>query len=193
MRHVLLLSLLSILASVAFSERANAQSYPPVQPDLWRGPRASACAQFDRSKAQTCNFNPGVIGTRDSEDCRHYRENGNGTVTILCPEDRPDYYWMIRVASVARTCGENGIGCIGAYFRREGGGCTYRVIPDYRARGTYDVYAAELPSEWRVLIFRAGEGSHRAYEHQHRDQERFEFANLRNPYRQADPCRYSGD
>lgn len=165
----------------------------PVRPDAWHGPRQATCAQFDRSKPPVCNVNPNVTVYRDSTDCRTYRENGNGTVSILCPEDAPNYYWMLRVASVARTCGENGRDCIGAYFRREHGRCTYRVIPDGYPRGVYDVPVSSLPSEWRVLIFKAGESGNRSYANQVRDQERFALYNERQPHRSQDPCRYSGN
>lgn len=176
---------------LATSSEAFGQTYPPVQPDPWRGPRTFRCAEFVRTLAPLCNFNPATSGTRGSADCRTYRDNG-GTVTIMCPEDDPRYAWLQRLAAVSRTCGENGIGCIGALFKREGDRCVYRVVPDNYPRGLYDVPVSSLPNEWRLLLFRQGQGiAHRSFESEHRSQERFALANVRKPYGQQDPCRYN--
>lgn len=184
--------ILGVFFALSLPAPAHSQEYPPVEPNYWRGPRVAVCAEFDRTKPPTCNTNPAGVSFRDSNDCRTYRENGDGTVTILCPEDHPRYYWMIRVAAVARTCGEDGLNCIGAFFKREYDQCTYRVVPDHYPRGRFDIRVSELPYEWRILIYRQGEGrSHRDFDSQHRRQERYALYNASHPWRSQDPCRAS--
>ncbi len=180
----------ALIVVVVWATAASAQTIAPVEPDYWRGPRNSVCSNFNVALPQVCNTNPNGVSFRDSPDCRTYRENGNGTVTILCPEDHPSYYEMIRVADVARTCGEGGVQCIGAYFKRDGEQCTYRVIPDGEARGPYDVPVSSLMYEWRVRIYLQGRPSHSSFESQWQDQERFRLYNLRYPHRAQDPCRW---
>ncbi|MDQ1300063.1 MAG: hypothetical protein QG636_731 [Patescibacteria group bacterium] len=179
------------MALAASAETVRAQSYPPVQPDPARGSRYPSCVQIDRTRPEVCNFNPGVIGDRASPDCRTYRDNG-GTVTILCPENHPRYWELQRLSAAARMCGENGFACRGAYFKREGNRCTYRVVPDGWAPGPFDVHVSDMPNERRILIYRPGEGrSHRDYESQHTRQVRYALRNESGRGSYQDPCRAS--
>lgn len=184
---VLLMLVISAFMWLALNTPSHAQM---VAPDPWRGPRDAVCVDFDRSLPELCNVNPARQVYREGTDCRRFVDNGNNTVTILCSEDHPRYYEMIRVAAVARTCGENAVGCIGAFFDREYSSCVLRVIPDHWNPGPYDVRVSDLFYEWRIRLYRQGEGiAFQNYESRHRRQQRYALYNEQHPWRWGDPCR----
>lgn len=173
------------------SQRTRPTSEPPVQlrPDPRRGPRYAQCTQFDRSRPMVCNTNPALPSGR--ENCPT-RRNTNGTLSYVCPEDRPGYAEAQRQGDFARSCGENGFACVGAYFKREYERCTYRIVPDHYPVGQFDVRVSDVQYQQRLLVYRPGEGrAHQDFESQYNRQVRYQLYNERHPNRWQDPCRAS--
>jgi hypothetical protein len=186
MRIILLLSVLATLLGSAGV--AHAQQQAPIRPD----PRASQyrqsyCVGIEYGSTK-CNTARGNLAVR--RDCRTIRFTPEGLPQYSCPEDDPNYPEWLRGLNFAITCGENGHLCIGAYFKRPGQSCTYRVVPDSDVVRQYDIRISELPNERGVVMFRMSEGrSFTAYERQYTTQDRWRLHNELNPYKPwRDPC-----